>query len=257
MMKNYNYEDLVCRNKGFLSFQEQEKIKEAKILFAGCGLGSNTATLAARTGFSHFILADGDKVEVTNLNRQAFYLSHVGMNKAEATGQLIKDINNHAEIEILPVYITEKEAATVVSKADIIVNTVDPTPAVFAINRAANSQNKIVLFPLNIGFGGITLVFSPDSITLEEMVGGTVTEIELFLRIIETVQPYLPYITDYMKRFSEIKDDIIQGKQPGPQLGVGALVNASLIVTAMVKCVLGLPIKVTPETIAFDAWFLK
>jgi tRNA A37 threonylcarbamoyladenosine dehydratase len=109
-MRNIEYAELVCRNMGFLNAQEQEKIKKTKILIAGCGLGSNIATVAGRTGFSHFILVDGDKVEITNLNRQAFRLNQVGMNKAEATGQLIKEINDQAEIEIFPHFITEKKA---------------------------------------------------------------------------------------------------------------------------------------------------
>ncbi len=254
-MRNHSYAELIDRNWGFLTAQDQEKIKEAKILLAGCGLGSNIATLAARTGFTRFILADGDKVEINNLNRQAFRLEHLGKNKAEATAELIKEINPQAEMEILPHFITEKEAVSLVSKAELIVNMVDPGPVLFALNRAARCQNKIAFFPLNIGFGGVALAFLPDSAILEEMLGEGVTENMIFLRLIERVTAYLPYLNNYMEKFSETKDDILRGARPGPQLGVAASINASLIVTGMIRRVLGLPLKAAPEPLALDAWF--
>lgn len=58
--------------------------------------------LAARTGFTKFILADGDKMEVNNLNRQPFSLCQTGRNKAGATAELIKEVNPEAEIEVFP-----------------------------------------------------------------------------------------------------------------------------------------------------------
>ena len=254
-MRNHSYAELIDRNWGFLTAQDQEKIKEAKILLAGCGLGSNIATLAARTGFTRFILADGDKVEINNLNRQAFRREHVGKNKAEATAELIKEINPEAEIEIFPHFITKKEAVSLVSRAELIVNMVDPGPVLFELTRAARSQNKLTFFPLNVGFGGVALAFSPDSMTLEEMLGREVAKEELFLRLIERVTAYLPYLNNYLEKFSETKDDILRGVRPGPQLGVAASINASLVVTAMMRGVLGLPLKVAPEPLAFDAWF--
>ncbi|MBA7620278.1 hypothetical protein ES703_27624 [subsurface metagenome] len=152
-----SYAELVDRNWGFLAPQDQERIKQAKVLLAGCGLGSNIAVLAARTGFTKFILADGDKVEINNLNRQAFRLDQVGKNKAEATAQLIQEINPEVEIEICPHFIAEYEAATLVTKANLIVNMVDPSPVLFTLNEVARSQSKLTLFPLNIGFGGAIL----------------------------------------------------------------------------------------------------
>ena len=253
-MGDYRYDELIDRNWGFLTAEEQGKIREARILLAGCGLGSNIATLAVRTGFTRFILADGDKVELNNLNRQAFRLEHVGENKAEVTCRLIQEINPEAEIEVLPYFITEKEVPALVDKANLIVNMVDPDPVIFALNQAARQHNKMAFFPLNIGFGGVTLAFSPDSATLEEMLEKEVPKEEFFLRLVEKIMSSLHYLFSYADRFSESMDDIQQGVRPSPQLGVAAVINASLIVTAMVRVTLGLPVKVTPEPLALDAW---
>jgi molybdopterin/thiamine biosynthesis adenylyltransferase len=254
-MQDNSYKELVSRNWGFLNTKDQTKVKEARILLAGCGLGSNIATLASRTGFTKFILADGDTVEISNLNRQSFRMDQTGRNKAEATADLIKEINPKAEIEILPHFITEQEVPHLVSKTRFIVNTVDPDPVIFALNGAAQCQNKMALFPLNIGFGGLVLVFSRYSMTLEEMLERKVTKEELFIRLLERITRYIPYLSSYIDKFSETIDDILRGVRPGPQLGIAANISASLAVTAMVRGVLGEPLKLAPEPVAFDTWF--
>ena len=144
-----SYSDLVKSNWGFISSEQQEKISRTRVLLAGCGLGSNIAVLAARTGFTKFTLADGDVVEAGNLNRQAFRTEQCGRNKAGATAELIREINPRAEIEVFPRFISNNnEVAELVTGADQIVNMVDPSPVLFEINRLAAEQDKPSYFPL-------------------------------------------------------------------------------------------------------------
>ena len=248
------YADLFDRNWGNLTPEDQEKIRAATVLMAGCGLGSQVATLAARTGFTRFILADGDDVEVSNINRQAFRLNQVGANKADATAHLIRELNPAADIEILPHFITETEAPDLVSRADLVVNMVDAGPVLYALNRAAAGEGKMAFFPLNVGFGGVSLAFAPDSATLEDMIGEDASPDTAFLRLAEQVMPHLPYMVDYVEKLAPALDDILSGERPGPQLGVAASANAALLVTAMVRVTLGLPVRVTPLPLALDAW---
>ena len=248
------YADLFDRNWGYLTPEDQGKIRAATVLLAGCGLGSKVATLAARTGFTRFILADGDGVEVSNLNRQAFRLDQVGTNKAEATAHLIREVNPAADIEILPHFITETEAPELVSRADLVVNMVDAGPVLYALNRAAAREGKMAFFPLNVGYGGVALAFSPDSATLEDMIGDDASPDTAFFRLAGQMIPHLPYIVDYSEKLAPVLDDILSGERPGPQLGVAASVNAALLVTAMIRVTLGLPVRVTPLPLALDAW---
>jgi molybdopterin/thiamine biosynthesis adenylyltransferase len=249
------YQDLISRNWGFISPDIQSKIRETSILIAGCGLGSNIALLAARTGFTRFILADGDSVEVNNLNRQTFLSSHIGSNKAEATAELIKGVNSEAEIITLPGFISENNIQELVSKAEFIVNTVDPGTVLFKLNSEAQIQNKVAFFPLNIGFGGLTFIFTNRSSTLEEMISDDVPVHEVFFHIIKNTIQNIPYLSFYIGDMSKSIDDILSGKLPGPQLGIAAGINSALIVTAMIKILRGEELKLAPEPIAYDAWF--
>ena len=249
------YEEIISRNWGFLTAEDQAKIKDSRILLAGCGLGSNVARLATRTGFSRFVLADGDNVEASNLNRQAFRSEHIGRNKAEVSGEMVREIIPEADVKIFPHFITDKEAHDLVTEVELVVNTVDPGPALFTINSAAQSQNKIVFFPMNIGFGGVVLVFTADSMTLENMLARDVPQDKIFLRLIERITAYVPYISSYLKKLETSIDDILSGVLPGPQLGVAAYLSSALVVTAMVKRVRGQPLPLAPEPLTLDAWF--
>lgn len=56
-----------------------EKLKAARIGIAGLGgLGSNIAAALARSGVGKLTVADFDRVELSNINRQLYSLKHIG-----------------------------------------------------------------------------------------------------------------------------------------------------------------------------------
>ena len=84
-------EALVRKNGAVL----QAKLQRARVAVCGLGgLGSNVAVALARSGVGHLHLLDFDRVELSNLNRQQYKVSHLGQLKplalmlnAKATGQ--------------------------------------------------------------------------------------------------------------------------------------------------------------------------
>ena len=78
----------------------QEKLWKAQVAVAGLGgLGSNIAVSLARIGVGHLHLLDFDEVDLTNLNRQYYFLRHVGMKKTEALKEILLDINPYLDIQ--------------------------------------------------------------------------------------------------------------------------------------------------------------
>lgn len=242
------YEELVQRNWGFISVEEQEQISKFRVFLAGCGLGSNVAVLAARTGFCQFILADGDKVELSNLNRQSFRREHVGKNKAEATASLVKEVNPQAHVQVVPAFIGPDDTARLVQQCDVVVNMIDPGPALKALLDAARKQDKITLFPLNVAFGGLVLAFGPTSPSIEELVGSEAGS-ELFLQILQKLLASLP---KYLWQYIWVAQRMQQEKVPPPQLGVAASITSALVVGAIMKVAIGVPVPLLPEVMALD-----
>lgn len=86
-----------------------EKVRNAAVAIAGLGgLGSNIAILLARTGIGKLLLIDFDIVEPSNLNRQSYYVRHLGMAKTDALQEQIQDINPFIQVETKTVQVTEQ-----------------------------------------------------------------------------------------------------------------------------------------------------
>ena len=78
----------------------QEKLRAAKVAVAGLGgLGSNIAVMLARSGIGKLLLVDFDVVDVTNLNRQMYFIPQLGKPKTEALAELLVQINPYTEYE--------------------------------------------------------------------------------------------------------------------------------------------------------------
>lgn len=71
-------EDLLKRNVKGIS----KKLKKTRVCILGLGgLGSNVVVLLARSGIGSLKLVDFDIVEASNLNRQQYRISHIGLKK--------------------------------------------------------------------------------------------------------------------------------------------------------------------------------
>jgi len=82
-------EDLLKRNVKGIS----KKLKKTRVCILGLGgLGSNVAVLLARAGIGYLKLIDFDVVEASNLNRQQYRISHIGMKKTENIYSIVGDI---------------------------------------------------------------------------------------------------------------------------------------------------------------------
>ena len=73
----------------------QKKLLESKVLVIGAGgLGSPAILYLAASGVGTIGIADGDRVELTNLQRQVIHSNDaVGMSKVESAGRRVKEIN--------------------------------------------------------------------------------------------------------------------------------------------------------------------
>ena len=90
------------RNIGVWSEKFQESLKDVTIGIAGLGgSGGGLATILARNGFYNFKLADFDKFERHNIQRQFYALeSTLNKPKSDITAQGIKDINPEVSVEV-------------------------------------------------------------------------------------------------------------------------------------------------------------
>ena len=136
-------EDLFKRNVKDIA----KKLKKAKVCILGLGgLGSNVAVLLARSGIGYLKLIDFDVVEASNLNRQQYRISHIGIKKTEAIKIIIKEINPFVEIEVLNKKIDRENILSIVGDVEIVVEAFDVAETkAMAIEELLINGNKILV----------------------------------------------------------------------------------------------------------------
>ncbi|WP_299814362.1 ThiF family adenylyltransferase [uncultured Roseibium sp.] len=142
----FNYADFTTRNLGFVTPEEQERLREATVFVCGTGGMGGAAILAlVRAGIGRLMLADIDEFEVSNLNRQVFCtLASVGSHKAEATSAACLQINPDIKIEVFRNEWPE-HVDNLVGGSTVVINGTDDLAASLLLYRTARTVGKAVI----------------------------------------------------------------------------------------------------------------
>lgn len=103
-----------------------EILKNKTVAIAGCGgLGSNIAIALVRSGVGNLIIADFDKVEASNLNRQQYLFEDIGKPKAATLAIHLKKINPEASVKAIEKKLEPSDIKELFFGADIMVEAFD------------------------------------------------------------------------------------------------------------------------------------
>ena len=168
---NADYSTLFARNKGYISKDIQELIKNSPVLIAGCGIGSTVAETLVRMGCENLTLVDNDEVSLHNLNRQVFQQNHVGKKKVDSLKQHLLTINPNAKINAVSAYINKKNAEQIIKGSRFIFDTIDflDLNGLLALHDCAQKYRIPVISSLAIGWGCGSLFFDHDSMSFREL----------------------------------------------------------------------------------------
>ncbi len=148
-----------------IGIEGQEKLLASRALIIGAGgLGSPAAYYLASAGIGHIVLADGDTVDLTNLQRQILHVTAaIGHPKAESGRDTLARIN--PDIRVTPVLerLAGARLNAEVAAADVILDCCDNFATRHAVNRACVRHGKALVSGAAIGFDGQVAVFDTDS----------------------------------------------------------------------------------------------
>lgn len=241
MKERYN------RNRLYVSEREQNLIRDYKIFLAGAGLGSVIAECALRFGFETMTIADGDKVEESNLNRQNYTENDIGRYKAECLAERLLNINPKAQIDFYTNFLTPDNIRDMLNSHNVAINALDfkdDTPFVF--DEICKKRNIPVLHPYNFGWAGFVTAVDPLGHSLSELSD----EPKGFeLKVAEYVighgafwnQPK-EWLDKIVTQYKEEKENI-----PQPQLSIASWIAAGLCTTAMYNLATGKPVNYFPK----------
>jgi adenylyltransferase/sulfurtransferase len=137
----------------------QQILLGSTVLLIGLGgLGSPSALYLAAAGVGHLILADFDKVEMSNLQRQIIHhTSNIGQYKIDSAAEKLLDINPN--IKITKVYDLTHDLEKWASKSDLVLDGTDNFKSRFAINKACVSTKTPLVSAAVIRFEGQLCTF--------------------------------------------------------------------------------------------------
>ncbi|WP_417067860.1 HesA/MoeB/ThiF family protein [Niveibacterium terrae] len=139
----------------------QQAIASSRVLVVGAGgLGSPAALYLASAGVGTLVLADGDAVELSNLQRQILHVDErVGMAKVESARLALAAINPEILLRPIAARLAGDELEREVEDADLVLDCSDNFATRYAVNRACVLHRKPLVSGAAIRFEGQVSVF--------------------------------------------------------------------------------------------------
>ncbi|MGE5318646.1 MAG: HesA/MoeB/ThiF family protein [Hyphomicrobiaceae bacterium] len=139
----------------------QTRISAASVLIVGAGgLGCPVALYLGASGVGRLWLADGDTVDLTNLQRQIGHATAaIGENKADSLARSVLAINPEIEVRPIRAVLSGGALREAVAAVDLVVDASDNFATRHAVNRACVQLGKPLVSGAAIGFSGQLAVF--------------------------------------------------------------------------------------------------
>jgi len=118
------------------------------------GLGSNCAMHLVRSGFKRFVVADFDRVDESNLNRQAYRLDQVGQLKVVALSKNMLAVNPELDLDLRTVNVTPDNMSAIFMDCDVVVEAFDEPLFKKALVEEFLPTDKLVVAASGIGGTG-------------------------------------------------------------------------------------------------------
>lgn len=122
----------------------QERLMQSSVLVIGAGgLGCAAIPYLAAAGIGHIGIADHDRVELSNLNRQTIYeMADIGRSKAQAARDRVQELNPDTRVTLHEERVDAGNADALVQGYDIVVDGSDNFATRFVVNAACFRQRK-------------------------------------------------------------------------------------------------------------------
>lgn len=144
-----------------MGVEAQERLLASTALVIGAGgLGSPAALYLASAGVGRILLADGDTVDPTNLQRQVLHRDdRVGLGKAESGRRSLLEMNPEVEVIALAARLEGDALCAAVARATVVLDCCDNFATRHAVNRACVEASVPLVSGAAIRLDGQLAVF--------------------------------------------------------------------------------------------------
>ena len=255
---NAYHEAAFCRNLGLLDANEQNRLQRAVVAVAGLGgVGGGHLITLARSGVGGFRLADFDRFDPVNVNRQyGATVSAFGREKLRVMMENALQVNPHLSLEVFDQGVTEANVDAFLEGADVVMDGLDFF--VFEVRRMvfkrALEKGIPVVTAGPMGFSSALLVFTPGGMGFDDYfdIREEDSYIERILKFAMGLSPRPTHVRYVNMDFVDLLD------KRGPSLGAACQLCASLAATEAMRLILGRKgVRPVPAYLQFDPYSRK
>jgi len=185
---NPDYWELFQRNYGIFEDAEQERIRQTKVLIVGCtGSGEAISVILARCGVENFVLVDEADYQPSDMNRQpCCFIDTIGAKKSETVAKAIRGINPQAKVEVVTSLPIPHALDDLVRQVDLVIPANDDLTYSLMFFRSARKLKKPAILCLPSGAMAWVSAFTPESKTVEDVLGVPQLEYETLRDVIQS-----------------------------------------------------------------------
>ncbi len=255
MATTFNYEQAFARNLGWVTPEEQQRLRNKRVAIAGGGgVGGVHLLTLARLGVSHFHIADFDTFDLVNFNRQVgAMMSTLDLPKAEVLARMARDINPEIDIKIFSDGINSENLDEFLDGCDYYLDSLDFFA--FDIRQRTFARCAERGIPATtvapLGMGAALLNFLPGQMTFEDYFRwGTLPELDKAIRFVVGLAPaglHRPYLV--------VPSAVNFSERRGPSTIMACQLCAGVAATEALKILLGRgSVLAAPRGMQFDAF---
>lgn len=151
--------------------EAQMKLKQSSVIIIGAGgLGSPIALYLAAAGIGTIAIADGDNIELSNLQRQIIHTTtEIGTPKAESAARKMGALNPGVKVITIKEYLTPQNIDDTLRPYQFVIDATDSLETKFLIDEACHRLHK----PYNHGaifrYEGQTMTILPGTARLIDL----------------------------------------------------------------------------------------
>ncbi|MES9853002.1 MAG: ThiF family adenylyltransferase [Candidatus Thiodiazotropha sp. L084R] len=254
-MTGFDYKNAFSRNIGWVTEEEQQRLRQARVAIAGLGgVGGSHLLTLTRLGVGQFNLADFDSYAVENFNRQAgANLNTVGQPKLDCMSQAALSINPELKIKSFPDGVIPNQAMSFLEGCDLYLDGLDffAMDARRSVFSACHELGIAAVTAAPLGMGSALLCFLPGKMTFEsyfQLEG--VEEYQQYLRFLVGLAParlHQAYLVE--------PDRIDLIAKRGPSTAMGCELCAGIAASQVLKLLLNRgSVPAAPVGLQFDAY---
>ena len=255
MVAEFDYRTAFARNIGWLTVQEQDRLRHSRVAIAGLGgVGGVHLLTLARLGLGAFSIADFDCFELQNFNRQAgATVSNLGRAKAQTMAEMARDINPDLDLRVFPQGVQADSVDEFLDGADIYVDGIDffAVEARRMLFAACYGKGIPAVTAAPLGMGVSLLYFRPGGVSFEDYfrVAG-VPRFEQLARFIAGLSPAM-----LQRSYLRVPEAVDFVNERGPSTGMACDLCAGVTGATVLKLLLGRGrVRPAPWAMQFDAY---